>query len=467
MTSLSPLTSRAAVLCAALACGLASLSAEAGTGSYLRLFGDTSLWNSRPVSPVLGTYEIPASQYFPTIAEGGYSTGLFKALASNPAVTVVGLAGTAGVWDPDAEAYRTGVTIPRWPADVKPAAGSDGHADIVDEAAGVVHSFWQLRNDYGTWRAAQYAWTPLNGRGWGEGGHYYQGARATGVPAAAGLIRKHEVNDGDTQYRHALAMSLTFNGLAGTPSYVFPATTADGNAATANTGQVPEGTLLMLPPTFDVSRLTSPALRKVAQTLKTHGGFVVDRNVGTPFVIYVENGSGFKLMPNGWSNTVAAELDLIRKSLRTVLSTAGWLDANGTAFSPTNKLNVMSMRGSWGRLSGNGSAAFDTLRQAVVLPAASVAGEYRNVGNRNVVPPNWAKPVAGQTFKFSVNASGGARLKLDIVDKATSKVAYSTGYVAHGGTQSFTWPSSNYVTVLYVASAAGQEAVVSGRLAQP
>jgi hypothetical protein len=359
------------------------------------------------------------------------------------------------------------VTVPHWPAGVAPATGSDGHADIVDEAAGVIHSFWQLKNDNGTWRAAQYAWAPLNGRGFGDGAHYYQGARASGVPAAAGLIRKHEVNDGDTQYRHALAMSLTFNGLAASPSYVFPATSADANAATTNTGQVPEGTLLMLPPGFDSGRITSLPLRKIVETLKTYGAYVVDRNVGTPYAIYVENGAGFNLMPNGWSNTVAAELDLVRQQLRPVLSTAGWLDANGVAFAPSRRVNLLSMRGAWGRLSGNGTAAFDTLRQAAVLPAATVAGEYRNVSNRNVVPPQWARPVAGQTYQFKVAATGGARLKLDIIDKATGKLAYSTGYVAHNTAQSFQWPASSYVTVLYIASVAGQAATVTGTLALP
>lgn len=465
MKSTSPLLRLA--LCLGAACCLPA--ANAAPGSYLRPFADNALWNSRPVAPVLGTFAIPTSSYFPSVAEGAYSTGVFKASTSDPAVVVQGPVGATGIWDPDSETYRTGVTIAHWPATVTPASGSDGHADIVDEAAGVIHSFFKLTQVNGVWRAQMYAWSPLNGRGWGDPSHYYQGARATAVPASAGLIRKHEVNDGQPQYRHALAMSLTFNALAPSPTYLFPATAADGNAATTNTGQIPEGTLLMLPSSFDANKITTPALKKIVATLKTYGGFVVDRNVGTPFAIYVENGSGFNLHQGGWNGTAANELQVIRAALRPVLSTSGWMDANGAYFSPSKNMNLMSMRGTWSPVVGTASAtaAYDTWQQAVVLPASAGAVEYRNVGNRNVVPPTWAQPTAGASYKFTANATGGAKLRLDIIDATAAKVLYSTGYVANGASVTFAWPAARYRTAVYVSTVAGQGAVVSGRLVQP
>jgi hypothetical protein len=42
--------------------------------------------------------------------------------------------------------------------------------------------------------------------------------------------------------------------------------------------------------------LCTHQLRKVAGTLEKFGASVVDQNVGTPFYIYVENGSGFNIM---------------------------------------------------------------------------------------------------------------------------------------------------------------------------
>src|SRR5690606_36727540 len=107
------------------------------------------------------------------------------------------------------------------------------------------------------------------------------------------LIRKHEIDNGDSMYRHALAMSLSFNALSPNPTYGFPATSADTNAARENSGRIPEGALMMLPPSYDTQKIVTPALRKVAETLKTYRAYVVDRNFGTPYFIYVENGAGF------------------------------------------------------------------------------------------------------------------------------------------------------------------------------
>lgn len=62
-------------------------------GTYLNPFAANSFWNCRPISPVLGTWEIPATfkprgstyKCFPLIAGGAWSTGVYKALPSHPA----------------------------------------------------------------------------------------------------------------------------------------------------------------------------------------------------------------------------------------------------------------------------------------------------------------------------------------------------------------------------------------------
>jgi hypothetical protein len=71
------------------------------------------------------------------------------------------------------------------------------------------------------------------------------------------------VNDGNAIYMHALAISLDKTGAASNPAYVYPATASDGDAATVNTGHVPEGALVMLPPTYNTSGIASLALKKV------------------------------------------------------------------------------------------------------------------------------------------------------------------------------------------------------------
>lgn len=267
---------------------------EKDIATYDRPFGVNSLWNIRPRQVALGYSVIPTSKYYPLVGTGQYSTTAFEAKPTDSPVTVYPPAGKYGVWDPDSESNLPSITIPHWPADTVPASGTDGHADIVDAANGIVHSFWQLRNTGGRWTAVQYAWSRLDGRGWGDGVHYFQGSRAAGVPSMAGLIRKNEINDGASQYYHALAMSLTYTGMSGDNQYQFPATSGD-RTWKENSGNFPTGSLLMLPPSFDESKITNRDLRKVVKTLKTYGAYVVDRNVGTPFYIYVENGTNFTL----------------------------------------------------------------------------------------------------------------------------------------------------------------------------
>ena len=108
----------------------------------------------------------------------------------------------------------------------------------------------------------------------------------------------------------------------------------------------------MLPAGFDTSTIGNVKLRKVAETLKVYGAYVVDRNFGTPFVIYVENGSNFSLHGNKWDNAVARDLDRIRAALRQVVKTNGWLDGDGKPMEMERRLNLLSMRGAWKLNSG-------------------------------------------------------------------------------------------------------------------
>lgn len=457
----------ALALCSALLLTGAPMQAAAqgGWGTYQKPFAATSPWNSRPVQPVLGDFVIPKSTYSPGVAGGEWSTGVFLAKAGDQPVTVGGLPKTQGLWDPDASAFHD-VTIPRWPADVVAASASDGHADIVDPVTGIVHSFWQLKKVDGKWVAAQYAWTKLNGRGWGDPAHYFQGARAAGVATAGGLIRKHEVKDGDVMYRHALAMSLTFDGLSPQPTYVFPATSADTDAATRNTGKIPEGALLMLPPSYDTSKISNPDLRKVAETLKTYGAYVVDRNFGTPFFIYVENGAGFDLHKGGWDNNVANDLERMRVALRPVVSAQGWLDGDGKPVTLQKPMNLLSMRGPWQLQSGASLGTFDTWQQAVVFPANAQAVTQVNYSSRGLHPVNWALPQVGKTYRVTAHTSGGGKLRLQVRDPSGSPLYFDSGELTNGEGKTFAWPDPRAIVTVYATSGVGTVSTVSGELLQ-
>jgi len=444
-----------------------SSSARDGVfGTYLRPYAANSLWNSRPLNPVFGTWEIPKSSYFPTVASGAYSTGVFLAAATDSPMTVVGTGSTetntVGVADPDSGTKRV-ITLPRWPATVLPASGSDGHADIVDPVTNIVHSFWQLKQQNGRWTAAMYSWSKLGGTGWGDPSHYYQGARAVGIPASAGLIRKHEIKDGLAAYPHALAMSLTFNALAdgvSNPAYVFPATAAD-NSASANTGTIPQGSLLMLPPNFDSSAIVNPDLKKIVETLKLYGAYVVDRNTGTPFVIYVENDAGFNLMPKGWDNSIADQLDKIRASLRQVTSAQAWVDGNGdirAARSATQQsMNILSMRGGWYRQSGTGTGDYDPITQNFSFAATTTSTVYVNANNTGLTPVKWARPEAGTYVNFTVRATGGARLRLQV--KSGNSFTHDTWDLVDGKSVRILWPANASMVLIATSGTNGPSTV--------
>ena len=442
----------------------ASAADQAGWGTYKKPFAATSPWNSKPVAPTFGDFVIPKSTYSPGVAGGEWSTGVFLANAGDAPMTVTGLPKTKGLWDPDAEAFHD-VTVPRWPSDVVAASASDGHADIVDPVTGIVHSFWQLKKVDGKWAAAQYAWTRIDGRGWGDPVHYFQGSRAAGVPTAAGLIRKHEINNGDTMYRHALAMSLTFNALSPNPTYIFPATSADNNAATTNTGKIPEGALMMLPASYDTQKIINPDLRKVAETLKTYGAYVVDRNFGTPFFIYVENGAGFDLHKGGWNKTVADDLERMRVALRQVVNVQSWVDGNQQPVVPLQKkMNLLSMRGPWQLQAGTTAGNFDTWQQAVVFPTTSTRITQINYSSRGLHPLAWIGPEVGKTYRVSAQASGGAKLRLQVREPSGTPLHFDSGELANGESKTFAWPSKTAIVTVHAISGVGGPSTVRGEL---
>jgi len=364
----------------------------------------SSPWNVRPKSPVFGDASIPNDRYFPAVQAGKWSLGVFVAERADGPVDILPLPGRKGIWDPDLEAEVPMIRVEHWPADLAAAEGSDGHADLVDRVSGRVMSFFQLRKIDGHWHAAQYAWAPLNGSGWGTPAHYMQGARAAGVPAMAGLIRRSEASDGKPSYNHALAMSLTYSGLAASPSYVFPATSTDRDAERTNVGKIPMGSLLMLPPTFAIGTIQTPALQKIARTLQERGAYVVDRNVGTPFVIYAEIGSELGLHRNGWDVVAARDLRLIQTALRPVISAEAWLDDDGVSITPESDRHMLSLRGPWDTLAGPG-ATFDGATQSLQFREGDGESRLRLRSAGELWRVKWARPVPGRVYRMVIGGS--------------------------------------------------------------
>ena len=431
-------------------------------GTFEKPFAADSLWNSHPKNPVLGDYQIPPTNnpsYYPMVGGGPYSTAAFRASESDPPMQVYGNNG-ANPNCPD-EGGSCEVIIPHWPASVDGASGSDGHADIIDENAGIIHSFWQLKkNAAGAWTATMYSWSPLAGSGWADPAHFSQGARASGVCSIAGIIRVSEADDGEEMFHHALALSL--DGTAMKQGFVFPATLEDNDSASAYKGQIPMGSLLMLPPDFDTSKVQSPGLLKVIKTLQVYGARVIDRNTDTPFVIYVENGSKFTVStkpPGEWDSVVANQLSDIAHALRMVTSSDAYIDGDGKEFVPNTNLNRMSMRGPW-----NGSGgAFDSWQQALVFSSTDQAITLEHTNATWDYRVSWAPWTAGASYRLTVVATGGAKLNMQFKD-SMFKTILETGSLGDGESKSFVMPADNGYPILIARSGVGQASSVRGIL---
>ena len=414
-----------------------SVSLATPFGSYQKLFSANSLWNSYPVNPVFGTFQIPATTWNPVVAKGAYSSGIFEAKATDAPMVIYPHDNKISVRDPDAETSLPSITIPHWPADTLGATGSDGHADIVDASTGKIYSIYQLKKSAttGKWTASMVAWTPLNGSGWGDPAHYYQGARAAAVPTSGGMIRIAEVDDGKDLYEHALAMSLDYTGLAPAPNhYIFPATSGDTtNPNKANTGLIPEGARMMLPPGFDLSTITDARLLKVARTLMKYGAYVVDRNDNTPFVIYVENGAS-------WASSPASQLNLVRQALRQVVSQSGFINGSGAMRRPEPLVNLMSLRGNWMITQGSGTpAVFDTYTQSVVWSGTTTLMRHANYANGAFGRVKGTAPSAPKRYRLSVTATGGAKLSMTL--RVNNVVQLTTPLLGNGQSVDVLWPA--------------------------
>ena len=116
--------------------------------------------------------------------------------------------------------------------------------------------------------------TDLTGPGV-EGCH--GGSHLSGI---GGSLRLGEL-DSDQPLRHALKMNLYCARFCSPDNggYRWPASTADTGYRSFYHGSVPQvqmGTLLALPPDTDLSYVTSPKARKIAEALRDYGAYVVD-----------------------------------------------------------------------------------------------------------------------------------------------------------------------------------------------
>lgn len=173
-------------------------------------------------------------------------------------------------------------TVLNIPDDVDPDPRYDGWYTVFDTSASVAYDLWRARREADGTISYNYMrkWD-LNGPGYSE--PWTEGARGSGLPLFAGLIRPGELESGEIQ--HALAISVP--GPA-TGIFVQPASSTDGNGRARS---LPEGARIrlkrdvVLPPPRDprtgkVIKLTKQQQRladAIVACLRTYGAIVVDR----------------------------------------------------------------------------------------------------------------------------------------------------------------------------------------------
>jgi hypothetical protein len=176
----------------------------------------------------------------------------------------------------------TNTTVLNIPDDVDPDPRYDGWYTVFDTASSTAYDLWRARREDDETISYNYMrkWD-LNGPGFSE--PYHEGARGSGLPLFAGLIRPGELESGEI--KHALAISLPgpAQGL-----FVPPASSTDGNGRTTS---IPEGARIrlkrdvVLPPPVDpltgkVIKLDKQQQRMadaIVACLRTYGAIVVDR----------------------------------------------------------------------------------------------------------------------------------------------------------------------------------------------
>jgi hypothetical protein len=161
---------------------------------------------------------------------------------------------------------------------------TDGVVVVHDKPTGKPHQLRQYDWNNGKPRAGQYRTWPIKGLGHGVKPGDRIGTSASGVAAMFGLLRGEEINVAGRPVQHALQMVLprtnpsTCNVMIG-KTFKLPAVSMDGGWAgtNVNTGNIPYGALMALPPAVSIAGLgLSEPGKRLAQALRDYGIYLVD-----------------------------------------------------------------------------------------------------------------------------------------------------------------------------------------------
>jgi hypothetical protein len=244
-----------------------------------RAFADSSAWNTR--IPSAAQTDDSSTSYISDLSTScqwdflginiaGYSIPVFYAdSATTPRYQVT-------CTDVTGSGFGKPVPIPD---NAAPDSLSDHHLCIIDKTLGREWGMWNAVKQATTWQCGVGASSDLNGSGvrppaplanpW----QMAHGARASGFPLIAGLIKVGDIKGG--RIDHALALAYPH---CRSRYFIPPASTAQGTTSDAlPTRGIPMGGLIQLDPTINVDTLKITAAGKIiARALQEYGAYICD-----------------------------------------------------------------------------------------------------------------------------------------------------------------------------------------------
>ncbi|MGH2556938.1 MAG: hypothetical protein ACRDHO_14660 [Actinomycetota bacterium] len=241
------------------------------SGSFPRLYADSSFWNQRigsnpAIDPNSGAMVSKALVKYDDTANFTNSDAWGYPIAFA---------------DPNSKLYHVGcsrydchksvsIRIPRY---AKANTGSDHHLVVVDHSTAAEVDMWLGAYDSSrdTWSAGSRYATEADG--WGAMCYQYQrcnGAVAAGFAEPGGVVRPEEIAQGHID--HALVIATPYTRAE---FIACPATHTDGKYS--DSAALPEGARIQLDPNFNVNAQPWAGWQKViARALQTYGAYVAD-----------------------------------------------------------------------------------------------------------------------------------------------------------------------------------------------
>lgn len=193
--------------------------------------------------------------------------------------------------DPDGRGVAKDIPLPDG---IWPDPQQDGHMLLIDPG---LRRAWDLARAEqlpdGSWMATRLAVWDLDGSGYDppfSGKRWWmRGARGSGMPLAAGLIRPEEILAGEIRHALSFAAPTTRRStVEGGPREVCSPVASRTDGKHTGGEYLPEGVRIQLDPGLDLDTLgLAPRTRIIARAMQVYGMFLCDH--GETFKVYFQN----------------------------------------------------------------------------------------------------------------------------------------------------------------------------------